>query len=192
VAVIGILATAALAAAPTTEVTDPAGDLKNNVEPWQDIVSGAVVRQGNTLTFSMKLAGALPADPRAASGGLGSYLWIWGVDTDPDVSPAGWPFPSGQTSPADFFVILQSDGEQYFAYVGDRRDLDGDGEPILTPVPFRIRGSSIQVSVDADLLDNPAEFLVWFGSVTSHAHFGSEGFDVVDADDAGWVAGPQE
>ena len=139
----------------------------------------------------MKVAGALPADPPRASGGLGWYMWLWGIDSDPDLSPSGWPFPSGQPAPHEFFVILASDGEQYFAFVGDRRPLAVGGEEIITPVPFRVRGSSIQVFVDADLLDDPTDFLWAFGSVTAHAHLGTEGFEVVDVDDSDFVPWPQ-
>ena len=180
---------AAAGGSESASVTDPAGDVKNGVQPWQDIVAGGVVRQGDTFTFSMKMAGVPPANLPAASGGLGWYLWAWGIDTDPDLSPGGWPFPSNQASPTDFFVFVVSDGTQYFAFVGDRRPLADGEDEVITPVPFKIRGSSIQVSVDADLLGDPADFLLWLGSITSHAHFGSEGFDVVDHVD--WTPWPQ-
>jgi hypothetical protein len=196
-AVIVTLAAAALAGAAASqavlsaEATDPAGDVKNNDQPWQDILSGKVVRDGNTFTFSMKVAEALPADPPAASGGLGWYMWLWGIDSDPDLVSSGWPFPNGQPAPHEFFVILASDGEQYFAFVGDRRPLADGEDPILTPVPFKIRGSSIQVFVDADVLDDPTDFLWSFGSFTAHAHLGTEGFESVDTSDPHFRSWPQ-
>lgn len=197
VAVIATLAAGALAGGAAIQVaksaanTDPAGDVKKNDQPWQDLVAGRVVRQGDTFTFSLKVTEALPADPPAASGGLGWYLWFWGIDTDPDLSPRGWPFPQNQPGPQDFFVVLASDGDEYFAFVGDRRPLAFGGEEIITSVPFKVRGSSIQVLVDTDLLDNPAEFLWTVGSLTSHSDLGTEGHSLEDTNDPAFVPWPQ-
>jgi hypothetical protein len=196
-AVIAILAASlggagAFGAPQSAQATDPAGDVKNNDEPWQDVLSGGVVLQGGTFTFSLKVGAALPADPPKASGGLGWYMWLWGIDSDPDLSPSGWPFPSNQSAPHEFFVILASDGDHYFAFVADRRPLADGEDPIFTPVPFRIRGSSIQVFVDADLLDDPTDFLWSFGTFTAHAHLGTEGFESVDVSDPHFRPWPQD
>jgi hypothetical protein len=71
-------------------------------------------------------------------------------------------------------VFLVSDGEQYFAFVADRRPLAVGEDLIITPVPFRIRGASIRVFVDADLLDDQTDFLWSFGSITWHGGFEGE------------------
>jgi hypothetical protein len=190
--VASVVAAAAVSDVPQSgEVTDPAGDVKNGAEPWQDVVRGRIDRAGGTFTFSMTVASALPGDPAAASGGLGWYMWLWGVDSDPDLSAAGWPFPNTQSAPHDFIVAFASDGGDYFAFVADRRPLAVGQEPIITPVPASFDGASVRVVVDADLLDDPADFLWRCGTTTSHAHFESNGFQLVDLNDANWVAWPQ-
>src|SRR4051812_18052578 len=112
--VVGAVVVAAVAAAggPTqsSEVTDPAGDAENNAEPWLDILRSRVARGGDTFPFSAKRAGPLPAAPPAAPGGLGWYLWFWGIDVDPDLAPAGYPFPKNHLAPFDFAVVFASDG----------------------------------------------------------------------------------
>ena len=123
-----VASAAALEAALSAEVIDPAGDvLKNNAEPWQDIVRGRIVREGNLFTFSMEMAAALPADPPVPGGG-GWYFWDWGINTDSDLAPAGFPFPKQHAAPHEFLVLLVADGEDYFAFVVDRDDLEVPGQ----------------------------------------------------------------
>ena len=197
VAVFATLVAAALTGAAagaggqSAEHTDPAGDIPKNAPTWQDVLSNQVVLQGNTFTFSMNVAEALPKDPPAASGSLGWYMWGWGINSDPDLSPPGWPFSPNEQGPHEFFVFLVSDGEQYFAFVADRRPLADGEDVIITPVPFRVRGSSIQVFVDAGLLDDPTDFLWSFGSITWHGNFEGESYDVVDTGVPHFVPWPQ-
>jgi hypothetical protein len=178
----GIVAAVAGATGPaqTAEVTDPAGDAKNNAEPWLDILRTRIARGGDTFTFSAKMAGALPADPPAAPGGLGWYLWFWGIDVDPDLAPAGYPFPKNHPAPFDFAVVFASDGEDYFAFVIDRRPLAVGQDAITTLVPSGVDGAWIDVFVDADLLDDPSAFLWRLGIVTEHARFGADGYQAPD------------
>jgi hypothetical protein len=190
VAAVVLAGAAAVAAGQRASVVDPAGDVKNKVEPWLDIVSGAVERRGNTFTFSMRMAAALPADPPAAPGDLGSYYWEWGIDTDPDLAPEGYPFPSTHVATHDFMVLFVSDGEDYFALVVDRRPLVLGQEPIITVVPSRVDGAVMQVFVDAELLDDPAEFQWRLGTAAFHSHLGTEGFQLFDRYDGGYVPWP--
>ena len=182
--VVGAVVVAAVAAAAgpkqSAEVTDPAGDAKNNAEPWQDILLSRVARGGDTFTFSAEMAGALPADPPAAEGGLGWHLWFWGIDVDPDLAPAGYPFPKSHPAPFDFAVVFASDGEDYFAFVIDRRPLALGQDAITTPVPSSVDGASINVFVDADLLDDPSEFGWRMAVITEHARFGADGYQAPD------------
>ena len=171
---------AAVAAAQSVEVTDSAGDVKNKPEPWQDLVGIGVGREGDTFTFSMEVAAALPEDPPAASGGLGWFLWNWGIDVDPDLAPEGWPFPKSHPGPQDFLVCFVADGGEYFAFVADRRPLVLGLEPVITAVPCRVDGARIEVEVDAHLLDDPAEFMWYGGTVTFHSQLESDGFQRVD------------
>jgi hypothetical protein len=177
-----VLAAVAAGTGPTqsAEVTDPAGDAKNNAEPWLDILRSRVARGGDTFTFSAKMAGALPADPSGAPGSLGWYLWFWGIDVDPDLAPAGYPFPKNHLAPFEFAVVFASDGEDYFAFVIDRRPLAVGQDAITTPVPFSVDGASINVVVDADLLDDPSEFEWRLGIITDHARFGADGYQSPD------------
>jgi hypothetical protein len=188
----GAVALAAIEAVQSGEVTDPAGDMKNNAQPWQDVVGGRIVRDAGTFTFSMRVATALPVDPPAASGGLGWYMWLWGVDTDPDLVPEGWPFPQNKGAAHDFIVALASDGQEYFAFVADRRPLALGQDVVITPVPCRVDGASVQVFADVDLFDDPAEFLWRCGTMTAHAHFEADGFQVTDLNDANWVPWPEQ
>ena len=181
---------AAIEAAQSAEVTDPAGDVKNNTEPWQDVLRVGLAREGHTFTFSIEVAEALPEDPPEASGGLGWYLWNWGIDVDPELAPEGWPFPKTHAWPGEFLVSFVSDGEEYFAFLADRRPLAIGGEPIITVVPWRVDGAVIEVLIDAGLLDDPAEFTWSGGTVTFHAHLESEGYQFVDPLDGGGVPWP--
>jgi hypothetical protein len=193
VVVAAAVAGAAIEAAPSAVVTDPAGDvLKNNAEPWQDIVRGEIVREGNTFIFSMEMAKALPADPPAPSGG-GWYFWDWGIDTDPLLAPAGWPFPKSHAAPHEFLVGFASDGKDYFAFVADRRPLAVGLEPVITAVPFIVDGANIEVFVDAVLLDDPVEFGWRIGSHVLNGPLETEGHHRIDGapNEPGWVAWPQ-
>lgn len=182
---------AALEATRSGEVTDPAGDVKNNAPPWQDVRRGRVTREGDTFTFSMDVAAALPADPPAASGGMGWYLWLWGVDSDPDLAAEGWPFPQNKAAPHDFIIVLASDGLEYFAFVADRRPLALGQDAVFSEVPCRVDGATVAVFADADLFDDPAEFMWRCGTMTAHAHFEADGFQIIDMNDANWVHWPQ-
>ena len=182
-------------AAQSSVITDPAGDmLKNNAEPWQDIVWAQVTREGNTFTFSMRMVGELPTDPPEAPGSLGWYFWDWGINTDPALAPAGWPWPKSHATPHEFIVGFGSDGEEYFALVADRRPLVLGGEPIITRVPFRVDGALMQVFVDADLLDNPTEFGWRVGSHSMNAHLETEGHHHFDTapNEPVWVDWPPD
>jgi hypothetical protein len=182
---------AAIEAAQSAEVIDPAGDvLKNTAEPWQDIVRGRVVREGNTFTFSMEMAVTLPEEPPRAPGELGWYFWEWGLDTDPELAPEGWPFPKTHGATHDFMIAFISDGEDYFAFVADRRPLVLGLDPILTLVPCKVDGALIEVYVDADLLDDPAEFKWRCGTLTVHA-LPTQGFQLIDRFEAGYALWPQ-
>jgi hypothetical protein len=188
-------AAAGAGAVKSAEVTDPAGDAKNNAPPWQDVLRSRIARDGNRFTFSARMAAALPADPPAAPGGLGWYLWLWGVDVDGELAPAGYPFPNNHPVPFEFLVIFASDGEDYFAFVIDRRPLAVGQDAITTPVPCRVNGASIDVFVDADLLDDPAEFGWRLGIITEHARFGADGYqapDRVPDNEAELVPWPQD
>jgi hypothetical protein len=182
---------AAIESAQTVVVTDPAGDVKNKAEPWQDIVSGRVAREGTTFTLSMEMAGALPAKPPGAPGGLGWYYWEWGIDTDPDLAPDGWPFPDSQGTTHDFMVGFVADGEEYFAFIADRRPMAIGLEPVFTEIPYRVDGARIDVFVDAGLLDDPAEFRWRVGTINFHPHLETHGFQLIDRFDGGYAHWPQ-
>ena len=73
-----------------------------------------------------------------------------------------------------------SDGDEYFAFVADRRPLAVGQEPVITPVPYNIDGALIEVFVDAGVLDDLAEFGWRYGSHTLHGPLETEGFQNVD------------
>jgi hypothetical protein len=188
-----VASAAALETAQSAEVTDPAGDmLKNNAEPWQDIVRGRIVREGDTFTFSMEMAAPLPADPPVPGGG-GWYFWDWGINSDSDLAPAGFPFPKQHAAPHEFLVLLVSDGEEYFAFVVDRRPLTVGQEAVVTPVSCSVDGATIEVFVDADLLDNLTEFEWRIGSQVLNGSLESEGHHRIEnvPNDLVWLQWPQ-
>jgi len=191
------LATVAAGTGPTlsAEVTDPAGDtLRKDAEPWQDIVGGRIDLEGGTFTFSMEMAVPLPVEPPAAPGDLGWYFWDWGLEVDPELVPVGFPFPGNHPAPHEFLVILASDGEEYFAFVVDRRPLLVGQDAVVTPVPCSVDGATIHAFVDADLLDNPAEFGWRVGSQIYHGALGSEGRHRMEnvPNEPVWVVWPQQ
>ena len=191
-----VLAAVAAGTGPTqsAEVTDPAGDtLRKDAEPWQDIVRGRIVREGGTFTFSMEMAAPLPAEPPVPGGG-GWYIWDWGLEVDPELAPQGFPLPGNQAAPHEFLVILASDGEEYFAFVIDRRPLLVGQDAVVTPVPCSVDGATINAFVDADLLDNPAEFGWRVGSQVLNGALGSEGRHRMEnvPNEPVWVPWPQQ
>jgi len=183
----------ALGPALSAEVTDPVGDtLKKSAEPWQDIVRGRIVLEGGTFTFSMEMAAPLPAEPPVPEDG-GWYFWDWGLEVDPELVPVGWPFPGNHAAPHEFLVILAADGEEYFAFVVDRRPLLLSQDAIVTAVPCSVDGAKINAFVDADLLDNPAEFGWRVGSQVLNGALGSEGHHRMEnvPNEPVWVPWPQ-
>jgi hypothetical protein len=193
IATAAVAGAAAIEAAQSVEITDPAGDvLRNNAQPWQDIVGGQITREGDTFTFSMEMAAALPAEPEAPSGG-GSYFWDWGIEVDPALAPEGWPFPKSFALPHEFLVGFLSDGEEYSAFVTDRRPLLVGQEPIITLVPYSVDGATIEVFVDADLLDNLSAFGWRVGSHVVNGRFETQGHHRIDGapNAPGWVPWPE-
>jgi hypothetical protein len=178
------------AASLTSVVVDPSGDAAfrgnsgsgsdKKVPDWLDITRSEISKQGRTFVLTMNLADLLPAAPPEASGGLGLYQWGWGLDTDTGTSPAGTPFPKSDTNPFEFFVLLDWNGTAYQASVMDRRPLLSGGEALFTRVAATVDGATIRLSVSEALLGNPSAFS--WGAFTDlrHAHYGNEGFDLLD------------
>jgi hypothetical protein len=173
----------------SSSVIDPVGDatFRQNTGPgsakkvpdWLDITGAEISKQGQTFVLTMALAGALTTLPEA-SGGFGVYQWGWGLETDLGTAPAGTPFPSSDPNLFEFFILLDWDGSAFQAIVMDRRPLLSGGEAILTPVEFSVTGTTIRLSVPQRLLGNPTAFDWAAFTDIRHAHYGNEGFDILD------------
>jgi hypothetical protein len=144
-------------------VTDPEGDAVASDgsgvvgEAYQDIVGADVSKTGRNFVFVMDVAGPLPAR-RARHHGRILQEWSWNLNTDPSTFPAGFPFAPGTAAPPEFIVLVLWDGRTFRGSVIDRRPLLTGEDVRVTSVHFRIKRATVEVSVNAALLGNPATF----------------------------------
>ena len=159
-----------LVSASSTTVTDPAGDVKNNVFLWQDIVGGSASKQGSEFSFSMTLAGSLPSSPPLPED-TKALLWIVALDTDGSTFPAGYPFTKNSAKAFEYLVQLIWDGTTFVALVIDRTPLLSGGEATLTLVPVSFSGdrATISILVSASLIGDPSSFAFFLATANRGA-----------------------
>lgn len=175
---------AAMAGTYQCLVSDPSGDATDspgqgfNGEPYQDMVGAGIERSAGAVVFSMKLAGAMPTNPRLKNPN-GLLLWMWGMNTGATV-PKGSPLPPGLSGLLEFWVHLAWDGQKFYAQVIDRRPTVQGQAPVITDVAFQIDGDTIRVTALPSLFDDPAMFR--WGSTTWNwsSHLDSAGAHAVD------------
>ncbi len=177
------------AAASTSVVEDPIGDLwtqfPNGPNPafvaqaYQDIVRAAVTLKGGQFILTMRLAAPIPESPILPPR-IKLIEWDWTLDTDQATFPVGFPF-AGPVDRTEFIVFVIWDGIRFSAILIDRTPLLTGGDALLTPVPFRIKGSDITVSVDAALLGNPSSFPWKTFTEIWEAQLGTDSWVVADA-----------
>ena len=175
------------AAALTSLVTDPAGDVKNKTPAWLDLASASVGHQGTRFIFAWDLAAPVPSDPAAdpAIPAHSDHVCIGdGLDTDPTSAPVGYPFGKNEANFLELVVALCWNPTGSFGlgtgFVGlllDRRPLLAGGQAIITPVEVEIDGSHVAIGVDATALGGPVAF-AW-GAFTEVAN-------QADPNDAAW------
>jgi len=175
------------AAALTSVVTDPVGDVKNKAPAWLDLASASVARQGARFVFAWDLAAPVPADPAAdpAIPAHSDHVCIGdGLDTDPTSAPVGYPFGKNEANFLELVVALCWNptgsfglGTGFIGLLLDRRPLLVGGQAIITPVEVRIDGRHLAIDVDANALGVPAAF--GWGAFTEVAN-------QADPNDAAW------
>jgi hypothetical protein len=178
---IAIMVAAGLSAsAATPTLADPSGDAKYNAPGYMDIVGAEAVLTGDTISFRMSVAAAIPATPPLPPPGNNQIHWDFPIDSDPSTFPAGYLYPSapGQSRNAEFFIKVAWDGSSFSAVLVDRRPLLSGGEATFTPLAFTISGTDVQVAVPASLL--PSSFS--WGALTIYwsSTPGTAGIHIVD------------
>jgi hypothetical protein len=166
-----LVVSAPVSAAASAAIIDPIGDaawfLNTQAGPqsaripdYQDIIGASISKRGNTFTFSMDMAGAVPDAPPMLGDGVKLEVWVWAITSDPAFSACGDPLPSSFCPNVQFEVRFNWDGTAFSAFLLDRRPL-ATGEPsVHSSVPFSINGAEIQVFVDAAAINNPST-LMW-------------------------------
>ena len=191
---------AALAAPQTVTIDDPVGDAANNRNTnglgnekgpgYFDLTGGTVTGDAGTFTMSMRLAAPMPLTPPDPKGDQGSYFWAFLVDTDPNTSPSGYPFPfaSGAQRLFEYVVFLTWDGIAFDAYIVDRTPLLSDGEATITDIPFLFNTDRTELTFvfDEALVGSPTTFIWQIISGIREAHYGTEGFQSLDIASANW------
>ncbi len=172
----------AASATISTSVTDETGDASKKTEPWQDVVSCGVSKDGDSFTFTQEMAENIPASPYVT--GNHSLFWFWGIDTDTGLVPSGYPFATGNgsgTHPEDFFLELEADSSGWTAYVIERRPLVSGEEATTTGVDFSVNGKVATLVVSKDVIGDPSTFTFWIGTlVLKSAHLGDQGWTILD------------
>lgn len=191
-----------VAAAVTSTVTDPVGDVKNNAPAWLDLTSASVARQGNRFVFAWNLAGPVPSEPAAdtALPAHSDHVCVGdGLDTDVMSAPVGYPFGKNEANPLELFVAVCWNptgslglGTGFVGLLVDRRPLLAGGPATVTPVDFRIDGQQVVIAMDAWALGEPAT-LAWvsFTEVANQADPNDAAKFPDGAPDAGLATWPQ-
>jgi hypothetical protein len=155
--------------APTSTLTDPVGDSglfqscgALGCAAYQDIVQTEIARRGGLFVLGMTVA--VPDKPLLEEG-VKQIAWAWFLDTDPETHIVGYPFSGGEywAHGADFVAWIVWDGRQFSGQLIDRRPLLTGGGAILSPVPFKTKGTELTAVVDGSLMMDPSSFHQWFG-----------------------------
>jgi hypothetical protein len=174
------------AAAQTSVITDPVGDVKNKAPAWLDIVSASIIRNGGRFSFQLELAGPVPADPAldpATPSHTDHLCWGDGLRTDAS-APVGYPFGKNTASHEQFYPVFCWNptgsfglGTGFIGFLIDRRPLLTGGQAIIEPVEFSVQETRVTLVVDATALGDPATF-AW-AAFTEQAN-------QADPNDASW------
>src|SRR6266478_2420779 len=133
-----LMSLAALTArAQTAAVIDPQGDAfysnGNEAPAFLDILAASITIS-DTITLTVDVAGSLDALPNPP-GSAGFFAWHFALNTDNSTDPPGFPFPPGQTAPAEFGVDAQWDGTAFSGLLYDRRPALTGGSALLYSIP---------------------------------------------------------
>jgi hypothetical protein len=150
-----LVSLAALTArAKTDTVIDPQGDAfysngndsnGNEAPAFLDILAASITIS-DTLTLTVDVAGSLDALPNPP-GSAGFFAWHFVLNTDDSTNPPGFPFPPGQTAPAEFGVDAQWDGTAFSGLLYDRRPALTGQPALLYSIPVSVSGSRVTITV---------------------------------------------
>jgi hypothetical protein len=183
---LGLAVLAGPVSAQTSSVSDPVNDTYNHNSPaFQDIVFGQMTKTASgDFELLMVMAGSVPDVPSLPPPGVREIWWQWAFDFDPTAFPVGAPYPHGPKSRPELIAYVSWDGTEFAAVLIDRRPLLTGGEAIITPIPFSINGTIVQVVLASELIgDAPPSFhwgpdtRNWAGPVGSN---GNQAVDVAE------------
>ena len=168
--------------AQTSTVSDPVGDANFNAPAFQDFVFGQITKTASgDFELLMEMAGSVPDDPSLPPPGASEIWWSWAFDFDPTAHPEGTPFPPPAGTPQELIAYVSWDGTEFAGFLIDRRPLLTGGEAIITPVPFSINGTIVDVVLASELIgDAPPSFLWGAGTRDWSGPIGSYGTNKVD------------
>ena len=174
------LAVTAWAGGVSTTVSDLVGDTVEISGPgstpaYLDIVGASVTRTDGGFEFSTDLAVAVPEKPLLAHGAR-EYWWAWWLDTDLTTFPTGFPRTPGMHVAPEFALWVAWNGDQFTAFIVDRRPTLTGGESVITPVGFSVNDARVSAFVDAEIIDDPASFAFRAGTRTYRGLPGTEGY----------------
>ncbi len=177
-------ATSILAKEYQCSVLDPAGDPTLSPghgfdgDAYQDIIKTAITRTSGTVVFAMELAAPIPnAPPLRTPNGL--LLWMWGMNTSPGTQP-GYPLSPGASGLLEFWIHLAWNGTNFYAEVIDRRPALNGSAPVVSAVPYLVKGNVVKVITPATLFDDPQEFRWGSSTWIWPTHLGTTSPHVVD------------
>lgn len=198
-----MLAQPVSAAGLTSTVTDPVGDatydkccghfyFDGTPAPYQDIVQVSISLRDGRFIFVTNVAAPIPSEPTLPPKAK-LLEWSFRLDTDPTTFPSGFPFPKGNTRPAEFMVFIVWDGTSFTGILIDRTPTLTGGETLIIPILFDIREEEITASVDASLMGSPGSFQWWAAAQVWTKELGTEGglYGVDLAPDTGWAPWPE-
>ncbi len=140
-----------------------------------DALSYSLSLNGQTFTFGMELAAALPDEGLALPSGLKHVAYTMWIDAEP------WHYIYNPT-PSLFTVALNYDGLEYYAVLIEGEKITGN---VLEILPFTVQGSRFEVQFSAASIGGLEAFWwlpcvhVWDGPVGTTAQWW---FDTTDPD----------
>jgi hypothetical protein len=169
---------------------DPVGDTSFNAPAYTDIVSCEAVRSGQTLTFAMTLAAPIPTRADLPQPANTQVEYVWGLDTNPATTPAGYPLAPGYWVYVEYGLQVVWDGTTLTGNLIDRTPLLAGADAVITPQPFTVSGPRISTSVRVGQIGNPGAFNFDCGTTLWSGPFGTNGRHTSDGLDPMFNPGP--
>jgi hypothetical protein len=167
-------------------ISDPAGDVGNQVPGWEDIVAGQVCLADGIYAFTWTMAASIPAQIELPSSGPKFANWLFHLDTDPSTAPAGSPVGQNQPLAPEFMVAVTGDESGLAGTLYDRRPLLLGQPWIVTAIDFSVADNQIVATVPSALLGDPPTFNFAEHTVNWTSHFPSDAGHIVDVTVPNW------